>query len=154
MSTPNKLFGCIICNKSFVWRKSLARHAKTEHKMLIPVDPNDVHLSNVKVKDNTTLLSYSCSKCGQIFSTQQFLDNHVKEKAHMQEYPVDCFVCKKLFSTEDELNVHVSQEHIPSCHAAQQLPGTVSDDIICKQLKFEHPFSMIVAGPSHCGKTH
>lgn len=116
------------------------RNKKAKQNLVVLVDPNDVHPSNVRVKDNTTLLSYSCSKCGQIFATQQILDNHAKEKAHMQKYPVDWFVCKKLFSTEDELNRHVSQEHIHYCHEAQQLPGTVSDDIICKQLKFEHPF--------------
>lgn len=34
------------------------------------------------------------------------------------------------------------------------LSGSVSDDIVCKQLKCMHPSAMVSAGPSHSVKTH
>ncbi len=145
---------CTICGKKYEYKHTLARHMKVKHKSVLHVDPANVKPLNAWVKDATALISYTCLKCGQMFPSQQFLDDHIKEKGHKQEYPVECFVCKKLFPTQDELKVHVDQEHSPPCHAAQQLPGTVSEDIVCKQLKFAHPFSMIVAGPSRSGKTH
>ena len=132
----------------------LAEHLKDEHQDILHVDPTTVKPSRAWVKDVTALIAYTCLKCGRMFHSQQFLDKHIKEKGYKQEYPVECFVCKKLFSTQDELHMHVDREHSPPCHAAQQLPGTVSDNIIGRQLKFEHPFSMIVAGPSRSGKIH
>ncbi len=152
--TVNMSHQCTICGKKYEYRHTLARHMKVKHKSLLHVDPSNVKPLNAWVKDATALISFTCLKCGQMFPSQQFLDNHIKEMGHKQEYPVECIVCRKLFPTQDELTVHVAQEHSPPCHAAQQLPGTVSEDIVCKQLKFAHPFSMIVAGPSRSGKTH
>ena len=153
ITSVNMTHQCSICGKKYEYKHTLARHMKTKHKGVLPVDPTTVKPSHAWVKDATALISYTCLKCGRMFPSQQFLDIHIKEKGHKQEYLLECFVCKKLFVTQDELNAHVSQEHPPPPYAAQQLPGTVSENTICKQLKFEHPFSMIVAGPSRSGKT-
>ena len=103
---------------------------KGKHKDVLHVDPAIANPSNKRIKDSTALISYSCLKCGRMFSSQQFLDIHIKSKGHKQVYPIECFICLKLFSSKDELNAHILQSHPPTCHVAHQLPGTVSENII------------------------
>ena len=146
-------YQCPTCGKKYEYRHTLARHVKSKHKSVLSINPANVTPLNTREKDYTSLMSYNCSKCGQMFASQRFLDDHIKEKGHKQIYLVECFVCLKPFSSKDDLNTHIDQEHPPICHTAQRLPGTVSEDIVCRRLTFEHPFSMIVACPSRSGKT-
>ena len=148
------IYKCPTCSKKYEYRHKLAEHMKGKHKDVLHVDPAIANPSNKRIKDSTALISYSCLKCGRMFSSQQFLDIHIKSKGHKQVYPIECFICLKLFSSKDELNAHILQSHPPTCHVAHQLPGTVSENIICRRMEFEHPFSMIVVGPSRSGKTH
>ena len=55
---------------------------------------------------------------------------------------------------DDSRNVNSSnkKDYTTLYRAPEQLP--VSEDRVGEKLEFEHPFSMIVAGPSRSGKTH
>ncbi|KAI8512814.1 Histone-lysine N-methyltransferase prdm9 [Branchiostoma belcheri] len=56
---------------------------------------------------------YGCSRCGKLFSTQDYLDRRVKRHAYMSGIRAgavagyECSRCGKLFSTQDYLDRHV-----------------------------------------------
>ena len=73
-----------------------------------------------------------------------------------------CNICNKSYEWRKSLTRHLRESHNrdKSCVSPTSMtpskkpPGTVSEDRVGEKLEFEHPFSMIVAGPSRSGKTH
>ena len=73
-----------------------------------------------------------------------------------------CNICNKSYEWRKSLTRHLRECHNrdksyvspTSMTPSKKPPGTVSEDRVGEKLEFEHPFSMIVAGPSRSGKTH
>lgn len=80
---------CYICQKSYTKAYPLSKHL-------------DEHYSNRKVMNDNP---HPCSKCGKIFTSEKFLECHMKS-SHEKEKNYDCRVCNRRFSTAKILRIH------------------------------------------------
>ena len=65
-----------------------------------------------------------------------------------------CPTCSKKYEYKHTLARHIHHKHKDVLHDDSRNVLPVSEDRVGEKLEFEHPFSMIVAGPSRSGKTH
>ena len=154
-------FECSTCNKSYTFKANLKRHMKKDHteKRVNPeiVNPEEIKIFNKREESWPLLNSYTYYKCGQVFTNELALDKHNGDVHANKKYKHECFVCLKPFYTKRELDMHVQSIHPPPAvsNASEMFPGMVAaNEEICTPFIFEHPFSMIIVGPSRSGKTH
>ena len=88
-------------------------------------------------------MSYQCPTCSKKYEYKHTLARHIHHK-HKDVLHDDS-------RNENSSNKNV-KDYTTLYRAPEQLP--VSEDRVGEKLEFEHPFSMIVAGPSRSGKTH
>ena len=148
-------FDCNLCNSSYTLNHNLQRHMKKKHPERVNLEK--IQISNQKVETMSLLVPYTCFKCGKVFANQHGLNKHLETEHTSKSYTYQCFVCLKPFYSKTELDYHVKNLHPPPAFsdASDMFPGMLrTNEEVCNQFVFEHPFSMIVAGPSRSGKTH
>ena len=148
-------FECPVCNTVYAYKDNLKRHMKKKHPERVNLEK--IQISNQKVETMSPLVPYTCFKCGKVFANQHGLNKHLETEHTSKSYTYQCFVCLKPFYSKTELDYHVKNLHPPPAFsdASDMFPGMLgTSEEVCSQFVFEHPFSMIVAGPSRSGKTH
>ena len=136
---------CEICNKTYKRRFDLKRHKKDKH------EDSEKH---------------ECYMCEKSFHRKQFLNNHLKRKhgVVMHDYeeegdddddddgiplPMERAECG-----EDDVRFH--EEFVPGNYSQwdKNPRGDFKEKHSKPMHQFEHPFCMMVAGPSRSGKTY
>ena len=143
----DKEFKCQHCRKSYTYKSDLRRHTKVMHKRA-SVDPSKIVISDEKI-DYLPSKIVKCPKCEFILPDEAAVDAHASTSHKSSPYRHTCFVCLKPFYTSAELHKHMRLVHDASDSKDEEFPEIVKGDFV-----FKHPFSMIVAGPSRCGKTY
>ncbi|XP_074646027.1 uncharacterized protein LOC141902278 isoform X1 [Tubulanus polymorphus] len=93
-STSLKTSTCGVCKKSFANKYKIPIHSCT------PVE-NSYH------GDDDEL--YECDLCDESFTVKNRLIAHYID--HTDKQPSTCDICQKLFSSEENLSIHVKQRH-------------------------------------------
>ena len=144
----NEEYACPICDKKYIRKDILRRHIKAKHKRA-SIDPSKVFISNEKV-ENISMKTIKCPKCDFILPHENAVDAHVTSSHQITPFRHKCFVCLKPFFTNIELQKHIKLVH----YTEDNEFSTMVENAASNNFTFTHPFSMIVAGPSRCGKTY
>lgn len=147
----DKKFKCQLCPKTYRYKSDLRRHVKAMHKRA-SIDPSKIVVSDEKIEYLPSKI-LKCPKCEFVLPNEDAVGTHLSTSHTSTPYRHTCFVCLKPFYTNAEL-----QKHMQFVHAAASA-NSKDDDvdfpaIVKGNFIFNHPFSMIVAGPSRCGKTY
>ena len=141
-------YTCPICDKKYIRKEILRRHIKAKHKRA-SIDPSKVFISNEKV-ENLSMKTIKCPKCDFILPHENAVDAHITGSHQITPFRHKCFVCLKPFFTNIELQKHIKLVH----YTEDNEFSTMVENAESNNFTFTHPFSMIVAGPSRCGKTY
>ena len=155
-------YKCWKCGNLYDYKQSLARHMKLKHSKDDDAydgdtddDNDDDDSKDIKKESNANLSKrydgfgyFSCHKCGQLFANQESLERHIMLKGTKKNHSLfeqyECMHCVKVFPTQNALDIHFNQTH----------KITEKDLAQCtSKIVFNHPFTMIVAGPTRSGKT-
>ncbi|KAF3706895.1 Gastrula zinc finger protein XlCGF57.1 [Channa argus] len=103
-----KPFSCLVCNKSFSWRRQLKRHMR--------IHTEDTNSSEQRKE------SFICTECGRRFVCKTYLKGHMR--IHAGEMTNSCSVCGKCFVLRSHLNEHMRShtgERPYSCQVCHKL---------------------------------
>ena len=94
--TNKKPFVCVICHKSFAYKKFLQNHRKT----------HNIIKENKRCfkKDKNEKKQYQCKVCSQCFSHTSSLYRHIK--LHADENAYKCSLCPQAFRIATSLRLH------------------------------------------------
>ena len=146
----NEEYACPISDTKFTYKGNPRRHIKERHKGA-SIDPSKVFVSNEKV-ENLSMKTIKCPKCDFIIPHENAIDAHLNSSHPITPFRYKCFVCLKPFYLNIELQKHIKLVH-SSGSGDNEFP-TMVKNAASNSFIFAHPFSMIVAGPSRCGKTY
>ena len=151
MSSQNmgKLYTCSVCGKTYQYKHTLQRHAKTKH-------------------GKSDESKYECYMCDKTFNRKNILNKHLKREhgvvMHDYEYSDDDDATpppmqRASVDLNDLTDVRAHEEiATPSYSKWNEHPYHVFKAAHgrrgSKPYQFKHPFSMMVAGPSRSGKTY
>jgi len=116
------------------------------------IDPSKTRLSNEK-RPNFPSKTVKCPKCDYTLAHEKYLQMHNNEYHLNKTYKHTCFICLKPFYSKSMLLNHIELVHTSSGKSEIDLYPKMNTEEAPKSFVFEHPFSMIVAGPSRSGKT-
>ena len=142
-------FTCPICKKVYAHRSNLRQHIKRKHAGE-RMNPDNIFVSNEKV-ENIPSKIIKCPKCEFILPHDDAVNMHMMSNHKITPFRHKCFVCLKPFYTNLELQKHIEHVHPPS--NSEEFPSMLANTD-SNSFVFDHPFSMIVAGPSRSGKTY
>ena len=145
-------FTCQICGKGITNKFNLRRHMKLKHPRE-RVDPTKIIVSNEKIEYLPTK-TIKCPKCEFIMPHEDHIEKHMEMNHQGKSYKYKCFSCLKPFYSNSELKNHINLMHTSRKEDRTESFSTMVNDTDFDPFIFEHPFSMIVAGPSRCGKTY
>ena len=145
-------FTCPFCRKVVTNKSNLRRHIKLKHKRE-RVDPSKIIVSNEKIEYLPTK-TIKCPKCEFIMPHEDHKKMHMEMNHQSKAFKNKCFSCLKPFYSNWELKRHIKLMHTLSEEDNNNFFPAMVNDTDFKPFIFEHPFSMIVAGPSRCGKTY
>ena len=146
----NEEYACPICSKVFSETFDLRHHIKRKHTGE-RINPSNIFVSNEKV-ENLPNKIIKCPKCDFTMPHENSVDAHINSNHKMSPFRHKCFVCLKPFYTKIDLQNHVKLVH--SFNSEDNEFPTMHENAASNSFIFLHPFSMIVAGPSRCGKTY
>ena len=148
----SNMFACQICNKKYSLNVNLRRHMKTKHPKQ-RIDPSKIKLSTEKMF-NIPSKMVKCPKCDYTLGHENYLKQHTAEYHSNKTYKHVCFICLKPFYTKSMLINHINVVHTSTANSGIDPYPKMNSEGTPKPFVFEHPFSMIVAGPSRSGKTY
>lgn len=146
----DKEFKCQHCRKTYTYKSDLRRHVKARHKRA-SIDPTKIVVSDEKIEYLPSKI-LKCPKCEFVLPNEDAVGTHLSTSHTSSPYRHTCFVCLKPFYSNAELQKHMQLVHAASASSKDDdvdFPPIVKGNFI-----FNHPFSLIVAGPSRCGKTY
>ena len=120
----NDPFRCHICpNETFIYKKSLDKHVKTNHnseKMYKYNSPECAKGTDVHMDRHQNVKRFKCNVCDQAFFSQLQLTNHTKTSCVVASGTTSCLfewsVCGQVLKTEDRYREHFKQEHVDNEH--------------------------------------
>ena len=146
----NEEYACPICDKVYSVKFALRQHIKRKHAGK-RINPNNIFVSNEKV-ENLPNKIIKCPKCDFTLPHENSVNAHINSSHKISPFRHKCFVCLKPFYSKIDLQNHVKLVHSFSGEV-NEFP-TMLENSASNSFIFSHPFSMIVAGPSRCGKTY
>ena len=107
-------FECKCCASKFKFKKNFERHSREA----LNKDGNPKHVCNkcdkefctgkiLKVHLKFSHQPFSCSVCGQCFTTKQTLERHVKKAVS-----ITCSICDQVFCNKQAYDFHMSKVHL------------------------------------------
>ena len=145
-------FACQICDKKYTLNVNLRRHMTRNHPRE-RIDPSKIKLSHEKIYDVPSKM-LKCPKCDYTLGHETYTKQHTDEYHSNRTYKHTCFICLKPFYTQSMLIDHIkSVHHSATANTSMDQYPKMDIEEMPKPIVFEHPFSMIVAGPSRSGKT-
>ena len=148
--TDMEEYACPICSKVYSDKSNLRKHIKRKHTREW-INPNNVFVSNEKV-ENLHSKIIKCPKCDFILPHENAVDAHINSSHKITPFRYKCFICLKPFHLNIDLQKHIKLVH--STNSGDNEFPTMLANTSSNSFIFKHPFSMIVAGPSRCGKTY
>lgn len=109
------LGNCVVCDKSFEFRKDLTIHERTQHKNPLTkcfkcnqcdFETSQRRLIRDHIIEHTGRMPYICDVCGCGHSSQLLLQNHIKRE-HINKPKYQCHICQKVCHQKSSLVRHI-----------------------------------------------
>jgi Zinc finger, C2H2 type len=135
---PRKLIGCEECPMKFAEQRFYLAHFQAIHekklfkckfKSCLRKYLNPINLRRHVRDDHET--EHKCKKCPKTFSTNQFLQCHIRS-VH-ENNPYVCKICKKKYEHPRSLSIHEKTVHLGMRFKCKKCPKSYS-----KQIQLDH----------------
>lgn len=109
------LGNCVVCDKSFEFRKDLTIHERKQHKNPITkcykcnqcdFETSQRRLIRDHIIEHTGRIPYICDVCGCGHSSQLLLQNHIKRE-HINKPKYQCSICDRVCHQKSALDRHI-----------------------------------------------
>ena len=137
---------CDMCNKTFQFKQSLARHKKIKH------DPNKVNVAKPKkepkINPDGTYPKVECQHCKKLISSAN-IRQHIRIN-HEENKDQPCEKCGKVFANKPKLNSHIATVHVkrqcPDCGVMYSCRDFARHRILAHTSIYDRKFKCDICG--------